>query len=169
MFAKSALKINLCEDEDDSQIQLSSVLTGYKTLDNTLEEHSNITTSLSLIQASCAMCPEKDDNNMIQCSICHHWLPFSDTKLPAYQVKIFISTQRKFTCENRVDQPNEDLQNKCFDFNILEIMEAKDKIINEKSLGLDRLNSEIILMKNRFEEEENSKVKKNHRVHGQDT
>ena len=78
-FAKSALKVNLCEgegeDEDDSQIQLSSVLTGYKTLDNTLEEDSDITTSL--IQASCAMCPEKDNNNMIQCSICHHWLHFS--------------------------------------------------------------------------------------------
>ena len=97
---------------------------------------------------------------MIQCSICHHWLHFSCTKLPAYQVKIFISTQRKFTCENCVDQPNEDLQTKCFDFNILEIMESKDKTINEKSLGLDRLNNEIILMKNRFEEIENSKVKK---------
>ena len=49
---------------------------------------------------------------------------------------------------------------KCFDFNILEIMESKDKIINEKSLDLDRLNSEIILLKNRFEEIENSKAKK---------
>ena len=128
MFAKSVLKVNLSEDEDGSQIQLSSVLTGYKTLDNTLEENSDITTSL--IQASCAMCPEKDDNNMIQCSICHQWLHFSSTKLPAYQVKIFISTQRKFTCENCVDQPNEELQNKCFDFNILEIMESKDNICN---------------------------------------
>ena len=148
----------MCEDEDDSQIQLSSVLTGYKTLDNTLEENSDIT--ISLIQASCAMCPEKDDSNVIQCSICHHWLHFSCTKLPAYQVEIFISTQRKFTCENYVDQPNEDLQTKCFDFNILEIMESKDKIINEKSLGSDRLNSKIILMKNRFEEIKNSKVTK---------
>ena len=48
-------------------------------------------------------------------------------------------------------------------------MKSKDKIINETSLGLDRLNSEIILMKNRFEERENSKVKKNHRVQSQDT
>ena len=39
-------------------------------------------------------------------------------------------------------------------------MESKDKIINEKSLGLDRLNSEIILMKNRSEEIEKRKVKK---------
>ena len=144
--------------EDDSQIQFSSVLTGYKTWGNTLEESLDITTSL--IQASCAMCPEKDDNNMIQCSICHHWLHFSCTKPPAYQFKIFISTQRKFTCENCVDQANKDLQTKCFDFNILEIMESKDKIINEKSLGSDRLNNEIILMKNRFEEIDNSKVKK---------
>ena len=134
------------------------MLNGYKTLDNTLEENSDIT--ISLIQASCAMCPEKDDSNMIQCSICHHWLHFSCTKLPAYQVEIFISIQRKFTCENYVDQPNEDLQTKCFDFNILEIMESKDKIINEKSLGSDRLNSKIILMKNRSEEIKNSKVKK---------
>ena len=46
LFAKSALRVNLCEDEDDSQIQLSNVLTGYKTLDSTLEENSDITTSL---------------------------------------------------------------------------------------------------------------------------
>ena len=39
-------------------------------------------------------------------------------------------------------------------------MESKDKTINEKSLGLDRLNNAIILMKNRFEEIENSEVKK---------
>ena len=82
LFAKSALKVNLCEDEDDNQIQLSSVLTGYKTLDNTLEENSDIITSL--IQASCALCPEKDDNNMIHCSICHHWLHFSCTKLQVH-------------------------------------------------------------------------------------
>ena len=69
LFAKSALNVNLCEDEDGSQIQLSSVLTGYKTLDDTSEENLDITTSL--IQASCAMSPEKDDNNMIQCSIYH--------------------------------------------------------------------------------------------------
>ena len=62
LFAKSSLKVNLCEDEDDSQIQLSGVLTGYKTLGNTLEENLDITTSL--IQASCAMYFEKDDNNM---------------------------------------------------------------------------------------------------------
>ena len=146
MFSKSALKVNLCEDEDDTQIQLSIVLTGYKTLDNTSEGNSDITTSL--IKASCAMCHEKDDNNMTQCSICHHWLHFSCIKLSAYQVKIFISTQRKFTSENCIDQPDEDLQTKCFDINILEIVESKDKIINEKSLGLDRLNSEIILIKN---------------------
>ena len=92
LFAKSALKVNLCEDEDDSQIQLSSVITGYKTFDNTSEENSDITTSL--IHASCAMCPEKDDNNMIQCSICHYWLLFSCTKLPVYQVKI-LSTHNE--------------------------------------------------------------------------
>ena len=70
LFAKSALKVNWCENEDGGQIQLSSVLTGYKTLDDTSEENLDITTSL--IQASCAMCHEKDDNNMIQCSIYHH-------------------------------------------------------------------------------------------------
>ena len=86
LFAKSALKVNVCEDEDDSQIQLSSVLTDYKTLANTLEESTDIT--ISLIKASCAMCSEKDDNNMIQCSVCHHWLHFSCTKLPTYEVKI---------------------------------------------------------------------------------
>ena len=39
-------------------------------------------------------------------------------------------------------------------------MESKDKVIDGKSLCLDRLNNEIKLMKNRFEEIENSKVKK---------
>ena len=30
------------------------------------------------------------------------------------------------TCENCVDQPNEDLQTKCIDFNVLEIMKSKE-------------------------------------------
>ena len=114
----------------------------------------------SLIYASCVMCSDKDDNDMIECSICHNWIHFQCTKLPAYQIQIFIDTMRKFTCENCADQPEEELAIKCFDNCLFEILQLKDNIIDEKSKESERLQNEIIMIRRRCEEIENTHTKK---------
>ena len=106
------------------------------------------------------MYSDKDDNDMIECSACHNWIHFQCTKLPAYQIQIFIDTNRKFTCENCADQPEEELVAKCFDNCFFEILQLKDNIINEKSKQSERLQNEIIMIRRRCEEIENTHKKK---------
>ena len=114
----------------------------------------------SLIYASCVMCSDKDDNDVIECSICHNWIHFQCTKLPAYQIQIFINTNRKLTCENCANQPEEELVAKCFDNCFFEILQLKDNRINEKSKESERLQNEIIMIRRRCEEIENTNMKK---------
>ena len=41
---------------------------------------------------------EKDNNFMIQCIKCTGWLHYLCTKLPSYQIQLFVNTNCKFTC-----------------------------------------------------------------------
>ena len=68
----------------------------------------------SFVQATCPMCSERDNDDMIQCCTCRSWLHFACTKLPAYQILTFSKTQRKFTCENCTEEREDNLQLKCF-------------------------------------------------------
>ena len=63
---------------------------------------------------SCSKCEKSDDKHMILCADCGEWSHFMCTKLWSYQIHMFNSTNRKFSCSNCVTTPK-DLHLVCFD------------------------------------------------------
>ncbi len=54
---------------------------------------------------SCACCVNPDSaDNMIKCNDCRQWLHFACSQLPAYQLPIFMATQRRYTCQLCVNE-----------------------------------------------------------------
>jgi hypothetical protein len=54
----------------------------------------------SSVTPTCTIsCGQITDKFMIHCSKCQQWTHYKCTLLPAYQLYMFVSTTRKFTCE----------------------------------------------------------------------
>ena len=100
LLARSALNSSLSISSQDDNIQ--STQSNCQNLDEISSNDLEI--NKSLIYASCVMCSDKEDNDVIECSIRHNWIHFQCTKLPAYQIQIFIDTNRKFICKNCANQ-----------------------------------------------------------------
>ena len=64
---------------------------------------------------SCSLCSDPDTKFMILCNECNEWQHFLCTKLPCYQIHVFMTTTRKFKCSRCVDIPK-DMTKACFDF-----------------------------------------------------
>lgn len=58
-------------------------------------------------EARCQNCDEMTETDTIECCSCKSWSHFSCTKLPRYQLFVFVSTSRKFTCEKCVEIPED--------------------------------------------------------------
>ena len=123
----------------------------------------------SFVQATCPMCSERDNDDMIQCCTCQSWLHFACTKLPAYRILTFSKTQRKFTCENCTEEPGDNLQLKCFNSQVckpivenfdedIRLMQheiktlkvMKDKHTEHHKMEIQRLQKEIKELKEHF-------------------
>lgn len=75
----------------------------------------------------CTFCGNTGDNYTIQCSKCESWCHNRCTRLPIYQLYIYQTTNRKYTCENCADVPQS------ADNLIVESVEGERLNLNTKS------------------------------------
>lgn len=54
---------------------------------------------------SCHKCNELDNEEMIQCNSCNKWIHYSCSLLPPYQIYIFITSSRRYSCPDCVTIP----------------------------------------------------------------
>jgi len=54
------------------------------------------------ITKSCVSCTSPDTAEMIQCNSCNKWINYTCSMLPPYQVYIFVTSSRRYSCPNCV-------------------------------------------------------------------
>ena len=58
-------------------------------------------------KSKCPICrDQQNDNKAIQCNSCLQWVHYHCTQLPRYQLYVYQSTKRKFTCEKCAQTPD---------------------------------------------------------------
>ena len=57
------------------------------------------------MQCSRSICADKNNENTLECQVCHRHVHFGCTLLPKYQLTLFITTRQRYTCETSVTIP----------------------------------------------------------------
>ena len=83
---------HLCHDDTSSGNNEETILKTVAT------ENNQPTEPIELID-NCTICNKTAEIDTIQCSNCQKWVHFECSELPAYQLIVYNTTTRKYTCK----------------------------------------------------------------------
>ena len=75
--------------------------------DEVVNNNTESQTDFNIVVSSSILCSNEVDKFMIQCTKCNSWLHYYCTNLLSYQVQMYSTTQRRYTCYQCVEVSKE--------------------------------------------------------------